>query len=99
MRTAGKIIQGEKGNMALKSVESQNVEFKSNWRDEYLKVICAFANADGGKLIIGIDDKGKSIGVENAKKLLEDVPNKIKDILGIIPKVITESKKAKTLLS
>lgn len=27
----------EKGNMALKSVESQNVEFKSNWRDEYLK--------------------------------------------------------------
>ena len=98
MRTAGKIIQGEKGNMALKSVESQNVEFKSNWRDEYLKVICAFANADGGKLIIGIDDKGKSIGVENAKKLLEDVPNKIKDILGIIPKVITESKKGKDTL-
>jgi len=36
--------------MVLKSVESQNVELKSNWRDEYLKVICAFANADGGKL-------------------------------------------------
>ena len=84
--------------MALKSIESQNVEFKSNWRDEYLKVICAFADADGGKLIIGIDDKGKSIGVENAKKLLEDVPNKIKDILGIIPKVITESKKGKDTL-
>jgi ATP-dependent DNA helicase RecG len=84
--------------MALKSVESQNVEFKSNWRDEYLKVICAFANADGGKLIIGIDDKGKPIGIENAKKLLENVPNKIKDILGIIPKVITESKKGKDTL-
>jgi ATP-dependent DNA helicase RecG len=39
-------------------MESQNTEFKSSWRDEYLKVICAFANADGGKLIIGIDDKG-----------------------------------------
>jgi len=37
----------EKGNMSLKSVESQNVEFKSAWRDEYLKVICAFTNADG----------------------------------------------------
>lgn len=48
-------MRKKKGNMALKSVESQNVEFKSNWRDEYLKVICAFANADGGKLIIGID--------------------------------------------
>ena len=84
--------------MVLKSVESQNVELKSNWRDEYLKVICAFANADGGKLILGIDDKGKAIGVENAKKLLEDVPNKIKDILGIIPKVVTESKKGKDTL-
>ena len=70
-------MRKEKGNMALKSIESQNVEFKSNWRDEYLKVICAFANADGGKLIVGVDDKGKAIGVGNAKKLLEDVPNKI----------------------
>jgi hypothetical protein len=24
--------------MALKSVETQNVEFKSSWRDEYLKL-------------------------------------------------------------
>ncbi len=34
-------MRKEKRNMALKSVESQNVEFKSNWRDEYLKVISA----------------------------------------------------------
>jgi hypothetical protein len=31
---AEKIITGKKGNMALKSVESQNVEFKSNRWDE-----------------------------------------------------------------
>lgn len=90
---------GEKGNMALKSVESQNVEFKSRWRDEYLKVISAFANTDGGVLILGVDDKGKPIGVENAKKLLEDVPNKIRDVLGIIPRVITENKRGKDILS
>ena len=93
-----KLQKRQEDDMALISVESQNIEFKSNWRDEYLKVICAFANADGGKLIIGIDDKGKPIGVENAKKLLEDVPNKIKDILGIIPMVITENKKGKDTL-
>ncbi len=29
-------------------VESQNVEFKSNYRDEYLKAICAFAYAEEG---------------------------------------------------
>ncbi|MBM4146066.1 MAG: transcriptional regulator [Nitrospira sp.] len=74
------------------------MEFKSNWRDEYLRVICAFANADGGKLIIGIDDKGKPVGVVNARKLLEDVPNKMRDILGIIPRVITKSKKGKDTL-
>lgn len=61
-------------------VESQNIEFKSTWRDEYLKVICAFANVDGGRLIIGVDDKGKPTGVENAKKLLEEgtLPKDIK---------------------
>jgi ATP-dependent DNA helicase RecG len=53
-----KSIAVEKENMALKSVESRNVEFKSNWRDEYHKVICAFANADGGKLMIAINEKG-----------------------------------------
>ena len=51
-------MKKEKENMALKSVESRNVEFKSNRRDEYHKVICAFANADGGKLMIAINEKG-----------------------------------------
>ena len=30
------------------NIENQNVEFKENWRDEYLKWICGFANAQGG---------------------------------------------------
>ena len=38
-------------------MESQNIEFKSAWRDEYIKAICAFANADGGKLIIGMENE------------------------------------------
>lgn len=32
--------------MKLKQIESQTIEFKSSWRDEYLKSICAFANTD-----------------------------------------------------
>ena len=73
-------MRKERENMALKPGESQNVEFKSNWRDENLKVISAFANTEGGKLMIDVDDKGKPIGLKNAKKLLEDVPNKIRDL-------------------
>ena len=54
--------------------ESQNIEYKSSWRDEFLKEICGFANAQGGTLFIGIDDNGNIEGVKNAKKMLEDLP-------------------------
>lgn len=38
--------------------ETQNIEYKSVWKDEYLKWICGFANAQGGTLYIGKDDNG-----------------------------------------
>jgi len=28
--------------------ETQNIEYKSVWKDEYLKWVCGFANAQGG---------------------------------------------------
>lgn len=67
--------------------ETQNTEYKSVWRDEYLKWICGFANAQGGTLYIGKDDNGDVVGLTNAKKLLEDLPNKITTILGIVADV------------
>ena len=73
--------------------ESQNIEWKESWRDEYLKWICGFANAKGGKIYIGKDDKGNVVGVANAKKLMEDIPNKAKDILGVIVDVNLHSAK------
>lgn len=67
--------------------ESQNIEYKAIWKDEYLKWICGFANAQGGTIFIGKDDSGNVVGVNNAKKLLEDLPNKITSILGIVAEV------------
>ncbi len=64
--------------------ENQNTEWKETWRDEYLKWICGFANAKGGTIFIGKNDKGSVVGVSNAKKLMEDIPNKARDILGVI---------------
>ena len=64
--------------------ESQNIEWKESWRDEYLKWICGFANAQGGKIYIGTNDNGTVIGIQNSKKLMEDIPNKVRNILGII---------------
>ena len=34
-------------------METQAIEYKSIWKDEYLEEICGFANADGGELHIG----------------------------------------------
>ena len=67
--------------------ESQNVEYKESWRDEYLKWVCGFANAQGGCIYIGLNDNGEVVGVADCKKLLEDIPNKIKDTVGIIADV------------
>ena len=55
--------------------ESQNIEYKESWRDEYLKWISGFANAQGGTIYIGVDDQKNVVGVENSKKLMEDIPN------------------------
>jgi predicted HTH transcriptional regulator len=51
--------------------ESQDIEWKQNWHDDYLKWICGFANAQGGRVYIGKDDSGQATGLKNAKKLLE----------------------------
>lgn len=33
--------------MRIQYDEKQNIEFKESWRDEYLKWLCGFANAQG----------------------------------------------------
>ena len=65
--------------------ECQNIEMKQSWHDDYLKWICGFANAQGGCIYIGKDDAGNTTGLKNANKLLEDLPNKIRDQLGLMP--------------
>ena len=69
------------------SGESQNIEYKESWRDEYLKWICGFANAGGGTIYVGVNDNKEIIGVDNSKCLMEDIPNKIVTHLGIVADV------------
>jgi len=64
--------------------ESQNIEYKESWRDEYLKWMCGFSNAQGGSIFIGVNDEKEVVGVENSKKLMEDIPNKIVTTMGIV---------------
>ena len=77
------------------NIESQNMEFKEAWRDEYQKWICGFANAQGGTLYIGLCDNGEVQGVQEAKKLMEDIPNKVRDMMGILVEVNLKEKDEK----
>lgn len=67
--------------------EQQNIEYKESWHDDYLKWVCGFANAHGGTIYVGKDDDGNTVGVADFKKLMEDLPNKIRDVLGIMTEV------------
>ena len=64
--------------------EKKNVEWKARWKDEYLEWICGLANAQGGRIYIGCKDNGEVVGVPDAKKLMEGIPDKVRDAMGII---------------
>ena len=64
--------------------ENQNVEWMESWRDEYLKWVCGFANAQGGILEIGRNDRGEVVGVKDVLRLLDEIPNKTQALLGIM---------------
>ena len=67
--------------------EQQNIEYKQSWHDDYLKWVCGFANAQGGVIFIGKDDNGNVVGVADYKKLMDDIPNKIRNAMGITAEV------------
>lgn len=64
--------------------ESQHTEYKQSWHDDYLKWICGFANANGGVLYIGKNDEGQVVHLEDYENLMESLPGKIRDTMGII---------------
>ncbi|MDO5853189.1 MAG: ATP-binding protein [Thermoplasmata archaeon] len=68
-------------------MESQNEEWKRDWKPGYLKEICGMANTNGGVLKIGIEDDGKIVGVKDLKGTMKSISDTIPQTLGIIPTV------------
>ncbi len=79
--------------------EQQNIEYKSSWHDDYLKWICGFANAIGGVIYIGKDDTGHVVHLVDYARLLEEIPNKIRNYMGIICDVQLHEEKEKKYIS
>ncbi|MEN6618616.1 MAG: RNA-binding domain-containing protein [Rikenellaceae bacterium] len=79
--------------------EQQNIEYKQSWHDDYLKWVCGFANAIGVIIYIGIDDKGNITHLADYAKLMEDIPSKIRNSMGIICDVQLEDEQGKKYIS
>ena len=83
----------------MKRDENRNVEYKESWHDKYLEWICGYANAKGGTLYIGIEDGTKRVvGVRKANKLMEDIPNSIRNTMGIVADVVLLRKEGKDVI-
>ena len=90
----------------LFSGESKNIEYKVTLPDKsekYMKTIVAFANTQGGKLIVGIDDKTHEIvGVENEIlfQVMDGIANAISDscVPQIIPDIEPQTVDGKTVI-
>jgi ATP-dependent DNA helicase RecG len=63
----------------IKEGESERIEFKRDVTKDIYKEVCALANADGGYILIGIDDEGDIIGCD-VKKVLDTIANSLQSI-------------------
>ena len=94
------------GRDTLFSGESKNVEYKVTLPDKSekcMKTIVAFANTQGGKLIVGIDDKTHEIvGVENEIlfQVMDGIANAVSDscMPQIIPDIEPQTVDGKTVI-
>ena len=88
------------------SGESKNIEYKVSLPDKsekYMKTIVAFANTQGGKLIVGVDDKTHQIvGVENDVlfQMMDGIANAVSDscVPQIIPDIEPQTVDGKTVI-
>ena len=79
--------------------ETGDVELKEKFNDKFVKETVAFLNTSGGKIIIGVNDKGEAVGVDNIDETLRRIADVISDQIEpsaadmVDTKIITENGK------
>ena len=61
--------------------EGKTIEFKREYMDDIKYVVIAFANTEGGKLYIGINDDGTICGVSDMDNNMLKLTNMIRDVV------------------
>ncbi|MCK4745038.1 putative DNA binding domain-containing protein [Candidatus Parcubacteria bacterium] len=65
-------------NFILQEGEGQFIEFKENLNKSFSREIVAFANASGGKIFLGVNDKSERIDFNITNKIksqIQDIAN------------------------
>jgi ATP-dependent DNA helicase RecG len=73
-------MMGTKKNVLdhISAGEGPKTEFKSSFNNSVIETLVAFSNAGGGKVFLGVDDNGKTIGVDIGKESIQKLLNEIK---------------------
>jgi ATP-dependent DNA helicase RecG len=81
--------------------ESDTLEFKSTFDREAIETLTAFANTNGGLLLVGVQDSGVVIGTTVGKETVQNWINQIKmaTMPSIIPDVEILTVDSKTIVS
>lgn len=61
--------------------ESEKVEFKEMFTDKIYREVIAFANSDGGLILIGVDDDGNTVGLDDIDGTYTRITNGIRDAI------------------
>ena len=72
------------------TLEQKNIDYKEKFGERVLKDLSAFANTEGGTVIIGISKDGKIKGINPTNKELERITEKIIGKLGVHPDIEIE---------
>jgi len=65
-------------NKMITAGENLTCEFKSSFNVETIETLVAFANSEGGSVLIGVNNKGEIVGAELQKETIQNWINEIK---------------------
>lgn len=63
------------------NIETENIEFKSQFTEDIYKEVIAFANTDGGIVYVGIDNNGNAVGLTDVDQEYTRITNGIRDAI------------------
>lgn len=61
--------------------ESERIEFKEIFVPEIYKEVIAFANTEGGTILVGVDDSGNTVGIQDIDDVYTRITNGIRDAI------------------